>query len=134
MKKIIKTLVIAFSFLPILAMAVTETKPYQLLTKVGGETAVKSGDLGTYLIQIYWYVMYLAVGLAVLMLVIGGLEYTLTWTKEVSKEKAKNRIQMALIGLLLALGSYLILNEINPNLLSLEIGGKSTIKSGGASQ
>src|SRR3989344_3292740 len=58
--------------------------------------------------------------LAVVMIVIGGIEYS---TSELisSKEAAKERIRGALLGLLLALGAFLLLKTINPDLLNLDV-------------
>jgi hypothetical protein len=55
--------------------------------------------------------------LAMVMIVMGGIEYM---TDELisGKEAGKERIRNAILGLLLALGAYLILNTINPQLLS----------------
>lgn len=55
--------------------------------------------------------------LAMLMIVLGGLEYM---TSELisSKEHGKERIRNAILGLLIALGAYAILNTINPKLLN----------------
>ena len=62
--------------------------------------------------------------LAMVMIFMGGIEYM---TSEVisNKEHGKERIRNALFGLLLALGSYVLLNTINPDLLktSLNIEG-----------
>ena len=58
--------------------------------------------------------------LAVIMIVIGGLEYM---TSELIGEKAdgKRRIVNALLGLVLALGAWTILHEINPSLLVADL-------------
>ena len=57
---------------------------------------------------------------AVLMIVIGGIEYLLS-EAFTSKTEAIKRIQAALWGLLIILASYVILNTINPNLLDLKL-------------
>lgn len=59
--------------------------------------------------------------------VYGGIVYM---TSEIVDNKAKaiKRIQSAMWGLLLLLGSWLILNTINPQLLSLELSGNSTAR------
>jgi len=59
----------------------------------------------------------IAVVLAVLMIVIGGIQYmgSDAFTK---KEDARNKITMALFGLLIAFGAWLLLNTINPDLVS----------------
>jgi hypothetical protein len=56
--------------------------------------------------------------LAVLMIVIGGIEY-ITSDLITSKETARSRMMHAVQGLLLALAAYAILNTINPHLLDL---------------
>lgn len=61
--------------------------------------------------------------LAFLMIVVGGLQYVAAGASG-NPEKvqdARNRILMAIGGLLLALGSWLILSIINPDLLKLEL-------------
>ncbi|KKR79730.1 MAG: hypothetical protein UU24_C0003G0020 [Candidatus Nomurabacteria bacterium GW2011_GWA2_40_9] len=56
--------------------------------------------------------------LAMVMIVMGGMEYM---TSELisSKEAGKDRIKNAMLGLVIALSAYLILNTLNPNLLDL---------------
>lgn len=56
--------------------------------------------------------------LAMVMIVMGGMEYM---TSELisSKEAGKSRIMNAMLGLVIALSSYLILNTLNPDLLNL---------------
>jgi len=58
--------------------------------------------------------------LAMVMIFMGGIEYM---TSEVisNKEHGKERIRNALFGLLLALGSYVLLNTINPDLLKTSL-------------
>ncbi len=57
--------------------------------------------------------------LAMVMIVVGGLEYMTTELIS-HKDEGKKRITEALFGLLLALGAYMILNTINPDLLITE--------------
>ncbi len=54
--------------------------------------------------------------LSVLMIVVGGIEYMATVNLS-EKEGARERIKNALLGLLLALSSYLILRTLNPRLV-----------------
>jgi hypothetical protein len=60
----------------------------------------------------------LASMLAVIMIIVGGVQYVSTdsWT---GKEDGKQKIKAALGGLALALASFLILNTIDPNLTTL---------------
>ncbi len=54
--------------------------------------------------------------LAMVMIVVGGIEY-MTSELGSSKEHGKSQMTQAVLGLLLALGAWLILHEINPHLL-----------------
>ncbi|MEI7777175.1 MAG: pilin [bacterium] len=82
---------------------------------VGGAT-----DLGNYLQKIFAIGIGVAAGLAVIMIVVGGIEYMSTDAIG-GKEEGKDRITSALWGLLLALTSWLILNTINPALLNMNL-------------
>lgn len=79
-----------------------------------------AGDLGKYLNIIIPIFIGLCAVLAVVMIVLGGMQYM---TSELisSKEEGKKRIWNAIFGLLLALGAWLILNTINPNLLKTDL-------------
>ena len=56
--------------------------------------------------------------LAMVMIVIGGIEY-MTSELVSSKKAGIERITNAILGLLIALTAFLILNTINPNLLNV---------------
>jgi len=64
--------------------------------------------------------------LAMLMIIMGGIQYV---TSELisSKEEGKQRITQAILGLLLALGSYAILNTINKDLLNINLGDMKAV-------
>ena len=64
--------------------------------------------------------------LAVIMIVIGGLEY-MTSELVSNKEHGKERISGAIFGLILALGAWTILNQINPSLLNTELKSLETV-------
>ena len=63
----------------------------------------------------------IATALAVLMVIWGGVEY-ITTDAIGGKEEGKEKVQNAILGLLLALGSYLILQTINPAFLNTNLG------------
>jgi len=54
------------------------------------------------------------------MIVIGGIEYMTTELIS-SKEAGKERIRGAILGLLLALGAWTLLNQINPDILKTDL-------------
>lgn len=96
------------AFLPETLSAYTLLEPLGETTKVGNNP-------GEYFATLYKIGVGIAGVLAVLMLVIGGIEY-ITSIAIGSKEDAKKRMWAAVGGLLLTLLSWLILNTINPNL------------------
>jgi len=79
-----------------------------------------TGDLSGYLNTAIAIFIGICAVLAVIMIIIGGLEYM---TSELisNKEHGKERITNAIFGLLLALGAWTILNTINPNLLKTDL-------------
>ncbi len=83
-----------------------------------------SGDAeknpGGYIEAIYKLSIGIAGVLAVLMIVIGGIEYIASAANPSLKESAKKRIWAAIGGLLLALSAYIILNTINPKLVGFD--------------
>jgi hypothetical protein len=58
--------------------------------------------------------------LAVIMIVLGGIEY-MTSELPGNKEHGKERILGAIFGLVLALGAWTLLNQINPDLLNADL-------------
>lgn len=74
-------------------------------------------SLSDYLNGAIKFIITLAGGLAVIMIVVGGIEYMAS-DAVTSKEGAKQRIWRAIGGLLLALGAFAILNTINPNFVN----------------
>lgn len=72
---------------------------------------------GTYLNIIIKIFFGICAALAMLMIIIGGIQY-MTSELMSSKESAKESITHAIFGFLLALSAYLILNTLNPDLLN----------------
>lgn len=77
---------------------------------------------GNYLSGMVKLIIGLTTALAVLMMVYAGVfGYIGGATNQSSRSAAKERMWGALLGLTLALVSYIILNTINPDLLSLDL-------------
>lgn len=96
-------------------------KPYELLAplpKIGKTFWIERG-LGNYINRVFMLAIGIAGVLAVIMIVIGGIQY-MTTDIVFTKEEARKRIGGAIWGLLLALGTFMILNTINPDILNLE--------------
>ena len=97
---------------------------YVLLAPLGGKASVDIGSdnefgFADYLQKIIDITIGVAAIVSVIMLIIGGVEYIMSSVSEVAKKDAKDRITNAILGILIALSGYLILNTINPDLLKL---------------
>jgi len=75
-------------------------------------------EFGTYLDVIFKLGLGVAIVLAVIVLVIAGIEYIGGASNESARTDAKERIWGAILGLLIALGAWLILYTINPDINS----------------
>ena len=107
---------------------------YTLLAPIGtffpgGSIDIKGGGLGGYLNGLYRAGIAIATGLALVMIVVGGLEYVSTDSIQ-GKSNGRERIKNAIIGLLLALTSFIILRQINPNLLKSDLNVTATQSTG----
>lgn len=106
--------------------SIKEDNTYHLLAPIPGMKADfidGSQQIGDYINSMFKIFLGLCAALAVIMIIIYGV----TWMGTDSvfgKTEAKSKIGGAIGGLLLALGAWVILNTINPDLL----GGTSNIK------
>lgn len=102
----------------------TSTTIYTPLAPLPGLTKpIDTADpnaLGIYLNAIIKLAIGLSAVLAVLMIIMGGLEY-ITSELPGAKGEGKQRITNAVIGLLVALGAWLLLFTINPKLLDTNL-------------
>ena len=85
-----------------------------------GESGARAPNLGDYLDGLFKLALGVATGLAVVMIVIGGVEY-MGSESVFKKDAGREKIQDALWGLLLALGAFLLLQTINPALVRFDI-------------
>lgn len=100
---------------------VCQTVLYTLLEPIMGVTAINTAsDLATFFNFLFKMLIGLCSLLAVVMIIIGGIEY-LTTEAFTGKSGARERIENAVTGLVLLAAVYLILYTINPNLLKLNI-------------
>jgi type IV secretory pathway VirB2 component (pilin) len=93
---------------------------YKLLAPIGNLKEVKSSSgIGDYLNIMFRIAIGLCGALAVIMIVIGGIQYMGT-ESIFGKTEAKSKIFSAILGLFIALGAYAILTTINPALTGKE--------------
>lgn len=80
---------------------------------------LKSLSLADYINKIFQIALGILMVLSVVMIVIAGVQY-MTVESIYGKSDAKSRIVNAIVGLILALGIFVILNTINPKLLEID--------------
>lgn len=92
----------------------------QPLPTESGKFLTENVTLKEYLTWAYKFVLALVGFLAVMMIVIGGVEYIISGANESMRGEAHKRITSAIYGLILALVAYLVLYTINPSLVNFE--------------
>lgn len=100
---------------------------YTLLEKIPGFSSTDGSDLPKYLKALYRFGLIAIVLSAVFMLSIGGFFYLTSAGNTSALSTAKSIIFDSLIGLVIALAAYLILNVINPDLVNVSINGLSAV-------
>lgn len=111
----VASLFFALLMLPFFAIAADYVPLAPLGVSIGPVQPGQSVSLGGYLSEMFQWIIGIAGVLAVLMIVIAGIEYMSPVPS--AKESGKNRAMAAILGLILALVSYLILQTINPDLV-----------------
>ena len=112
---------------------------YKLLAPIGGLITAPT-NIGDYFNILFRIAIGICAVLAVVMIVLGGIQY-MGDESIFGKTEAKGQITKAILGLLIALGAYALLNTINPAMLgkngvnisavSAEIEGDSDAPIGG---
>ncbi|GEM_PF-6674729 len=78
-------------------------------------------DLADYIGLIFQYAVGVAGIFAVALIMWGGMKWIFSGGDQGAVKSAQETIRNAVIGLILALGAYLLLNTINPNLVALQV-------------
>ena len=84
------------------------------------ELDVDGALLGKVINKFYNYIVWLAGILAVIVIMIAGFQWVTAAGNQSKIGEAKERITGAIIGLVLALSSYMLLNIINPDLVKIQ--------------
>ena len=84
----------------------------------GGE--IKETFIGEYIIAIYKYAIGVVGILAAVVMMFGGVRWIMAGGNASAISEAKAWIAAALTGLLLTLGSWMILNTVNPDLVNMK--------------
>lgn len=111
--------------LAVLADETSGTVKYAPLVVIDGLTnATNGGSFSDYIDFLYGLSIAIAALLAVIKIIVAGVKYMMS-SLPGTKGNAKSEIQGALLGLLLILGAYLILNTINPALTKTTVNFQS---------
>lgn len=78
-----------------------------------------AADIPSYVAALYRYGLGIGATLAMVMVVVGGFQYVVSRGNTSEIGAAKSRITNAVLGLLLLLGSFTLLQTINPELVSM---------------
>lgn len=87
--------------------------------KIGGKSSF--ANIGDYIQTIYRYGIGIVGLLATVMIIVAGIQWVSSGGNTATIQSAKKRIGGAILGLLLAVGSYTILGTINPYLVNLRL-------------
>lgn len=109
-----------------LLINVNSVSAYTLQTPLGNITTIE--DIADYISKFYNFLIGFAAILAVVMIMVGGVLWMMAGGSPERVSNAKSFITSALIGLILALSSYLLLQTINPRLVKLEMPELPSIK------
>ena len=112
---------------------ITPETPVNLEVGIGGFKQV-TGGIAQYIGQIYWFATAIVGGLAVVMIIIGAVQYSSSAGNKAAIGSAKETMTSAIIGLVIVLMAYLILGSIsgdfvnlaNPRLNTVDIGNSNT--------
>ena len=134
---IIIVLVSCFSpfFVQAETVRITPVKPVNLEVGIGGFKQV-TGGIAQYIGQIYWFATAIVGGLAVVMIIIGAVQYSSSAGNKAAIGSAKETMTSAIIGLVIVLMAYLILGSIsgdfvnlaNPRLKTISISDQNSSK------
>ena len=119
--------------LPLIFFAVTIVATLSApLIEAAAQISIPGGNIpiNEYISKLYTFSLAIGGILAVLMIVSGGILFSVSGAVDKQSE-GKSMILSAIFGLVLLLGSYLLLNTINPELTVLRNPGAGFITSGG---
>ncbi len=120
MKKYILTIFILF--LIIMPIIIEAQIPLNLdgYPEFGGITPSIGMNFSEFAIWLYYGIITIATAAAFGIIVWGGIEYITSAGNESKMTSGREKIQAAVIGLVIILVSYLVLETINPQLLEMK--------------
>ncbi len=116
-----------FSILSILLPNIAFALSYELSAPIPGAGVDTASDFQQYISFLFPFMLSFAALSALIMFVLGGIQYTIGGANPEQMKSGRERISNAIWGLLLAVFSVLILQTINPELLKLNLVSIETI-------
>jgi len=101
-------------------------RPIKLALSIGDVDSVLG--IGGYIKVIYQWLLGSASVFAVVMIIVGGIQYMVAGGSPAGVKQAKERMFNALIGIVILFGAYTILATVNPQLLSLRMPALPKVK------
>ena len=120
MKKFFKKIKKVFLLIPLFYPFLVFAKDYHL-PFLPGSKEINAGSLEKFLQNLFKFGLGVAGFLAVVFLIWGSIEYMLYPSNLTQEKKAKEKIWNAIFGLILILATYLILYNINPDLVRIRL-------------
>ncbi len=115
-----KILIIVLLFLPVFSFAALDLE-YGYPELPSGQTISTASSLGDVITYFVAWAIIIGALIAFISLIIAGTQYLASTGRPEVMGQAKNRIFNSFLGLIILLGSYLILITINPQLIVMEI-------------
>lgn len=118
-------IVLALAVFPILGFAATGFTNYKIITSIPGTDVVAGQSINgitiaSYIAIIYQGALALVGFVAFVMIVYWGVMYTVSGGNTSKTTEARNGITQALLGLVLLLAGFVILQFVNPALVNVE--------------
>jgi len=107
--------------------AQTQGLQYTLLEKIPGLASTDGSNLPAYVTAVYRTAMVVIVLCALFMLSVGGFMYLTSAGNTAAMSTAKGVIFDSIIGLVIALVAWLLLNTINPDLVNVTLNGLTAV-------
>ena len=119
-KNIIVPLLLVFLLVPSAAGAIDLNLTYPKLPGAPDINLVGNQSLTGIVVWLYVFIVGISGLAAFVMIIWGGVQWMTSAGNPTKTTEAKDKIQKALLGLLLILASFLILQIINPDLVLLQ--------------
>lgn len=102
-------------------ISVAHATPITISTSVPGMSTTAPSSPGAFVVGFYKFALMIGGVLAFGVIVFGGVKYMTAAGNPSGQSDAKEWIEAALLGLLLLVGAYFILNVVNPQLTNLSL-------------